>query len=66
MTRNREPVPLEVGWKQMEAGTKKLERILDDEPGVAFKSDEYMKLYTYEISPVGPAWLFSFFRVLSI
>ncbi|KAG2597627.1 cullin-1-like [Panicum virgatum] len=46
MTRNREPVPLEVGWKQMEAGTKKLERILDDEPGVAFKSDEYMKLYT--------------------
>ena len=61
MTQIREPVLLEVGWKQMEAGTKKLERILDDEPGVAFKSDEYMKLYTYEISPVGPAWFFSFF-----
>jgi len=50
----------------MVAGINKLKRILADEPGVAIKPEEYIKLYTYEISPVGPAWFFSFFRVLLI
>jgi cullin 1 len=47
MTQHREPILLDVGLKHMVAGIRKLERILDGKPGVAFKSEEYMNLYTY-------------------
>ncbi|CAL4963660.1 unnamed protein product [Urochloa decumbens] len=46
MTQNRRIIPLEEGWARMEAGIDILKRILADEPGVFFKSEQYMSLYT--------------------
>ncbi|CAL4956644.1 unnamed protein product [Urochloa decumbens] len=46
MTQNRPVIPLEEGWARMKAGMDILKRILDDEPGVSFTSEQYISLYT--------------------
>ncbi|CAO2179951.1 unnamed protein product [Urochloa humidicola] len=46
MTQNRPPIELEVGWARMQAGIDRVKRILADEPGVSFNSEQYMSLYT--------------------